>query len=76
MEAIKIDKRVPIPHKVAGGGRKPRYPWNYMEVGDSFLFPKDVKRSTAQSLTYKNKANGKQFAIRTMSEGIRCWRLA
>lgn len=77
MRAIRVDKHIPLPNRIGGSGRPARYPWKNMNVGDSFVFPKEVKRSTAQSLTYKTgKTNGRRFAIRTVAEGIRCWRLA
>lgn len=77
MEAIKIEKHIPIPRLPHYGGRKPTYPWRSMDVGDSFVFPSRVKKSTALSLTYKtSKQNGKKFVVRSVSEGIRCWRLA
>lgn len=75
--AIKIEKNVPLPIRVRRGGRKTLYPWDVMDVNDSFVFPKTTKKATASSLAYRTgKISGKKFAIRDVAEGIRCWRLA
>lgn len=40
MSKVEIEKNVPIPESVgvgAGVGRGPKYPWEDMEVGDSFV---------------------------------------
>lgn len=76
MEQIKIEKNVPLPKRKLGNPRASRYPWDSMEVGDSFVFPTKVKRTTAMSLSYRTgKITGKRFAIRSVNEGIRVWRL-
>jgi len=76
MEQIKIEKNVPMPKRKLGNPRTSRYPWDTMEVGDSFVFPNKVKRTTAMSLSYRTgKITGKRFAIRSVNEGIRVWRL-
>lgn len=77
MNLIVIDKNIPQPDAKRGGRRGSKYPWNEMKVGDSFLFPENVKKTTAASLTYSaGKAHKRQFSLRTVEDGIRCWRKA
>ncbi len=74
---IRVEKNVPLPIRVRAGGRKATYPWDQMSPGDSFLFPATTKKATASSLSYRTgKLSGKRFVIRSVAEGIRCWRLA
>lgn len=75
---IQIERGVPVPAKKwSGTGRRAVYPWREMEVGDSFIFRKKTKKSTAFSLAYRaGKMGGRKFIIRTMAEGIRCWRMS
>jgi len=75
---IKIDKNVPIPRL----GRRPLYPWMEMEVGDSFVFPKRIKPSIANSMSYKTakllqkRGIQRRYVTRLIEDGvIRCWRL-
>jgi hypothetical protein len=67
MSQIPIDKGVPLPLK---------FPFDKMEVGDSFAIPQDVKRPTiaVYARRYGDKHNMK-FVTRKMPDGtIRCWR--
>lgn len=72
---IKIDKTIPIPSDV-GAGRKAIYPFELMEVGDSFLVPAEL-RETAKSSAYSwASRKGVKFAVRTSRDGVRVWRTA
>ena len=73
---IRVDKHVPLPPRAKGMGREPIYPWTKLGVGDSFAFPKKVKRATASALTYRTaKTKGLKLALRVMENGeIRVWR--
>lgn len=83
---IKVQHNIPVPPRATGGGRKSKYPWDKLDVviekegktfGDSFVFPKEVKKSTAQALSYRaGKMTGRKFIIRVLQEGIRCWRVS
>lgn len=83
---IAIEKNIPLPGKRAGAGNA--YPFDDMEVGDSFSVPfsgeswgkwgdKSVSRVSAACAAYSKKHNRK-FVTRTFKhEGIiRCWRIA
>jgi hypothetical protein len=72
---IAVDKKVPMPeHPRREAGAK--YPWRQMKVGDSFLFPADIKIGKAAALaTGFGKAIKGKFSCRTTDEGVRCWRV-
>ena len=81
MEEIKIDKNVPFTRK---GIEKPKtyYPFDKMEVGDSFLVLLEGRKAQnvrsnltrlGHSYSYKNKVNC-IFATREESAGIRVFR--
>ena len=72
---IEIEKNIPISKTTSGTGSS-RYPWNLMDIGDSF-FVKDVKRSSisAQASTAGTIA-GKKFITRSVEGGTRIWRVA
>lgn len=64
-----IDKNVPLPQQ---------WPFPDMEVGDSFLVPDDIRRSTINvaAKRYGDKHGGK-FTVRlTEDRKLRCWRIA
>lgn len=76
MEPIKIDKNVPMPPKPAS---RHIYPWDAMEVGDSFFAP-DPKGELVRAQSYpEGKKRGVKFASRTVTEngvkGVRIWRV-
>lgn len=75
MAAIKIDKGIPF-QPVKRGKRDSKYPWMEMEIGDSFLFPANLKKSTAcNNASFASKRHGKKFVVRKTPEGYRCWRV-
>jgi hypothetical protein len=64
---MKIEKGIPLPC---------RFPFEQMEVGDSFAVPPDVHRTTVSiaALRYGRK-HGAKFSTRKTPDGtIRCWR--
>ena len=75
----KIDKNIPIPKY--GRGKRPKYPFENMEVGDSFEAG-DYSRDIANSLNGSAKSwcrymNRRwKFTIRkTLDNKIRIWRI-
>ncbi len=75
-EKIKIEKKIPIPEYVGKRGRPSKYPWDIMAVGDSFLFPKGIKHSSAyQTAGHASKSYERKFVVRKTKEGYRCWRV-
>lgn len=69
MNPPRIDKNIPLPQK---------WPFPDMKVGDSFLVPDDIRRSTINvaAKRYGDKHKMK-FTIRlTEDRKLRCWRIA
>lgn len=55
-----------------------KYPFKTMEVGASFLVPKDtvVSQSFRVYALHRAKKLGKKFSVRAEPEGLRCWRVS
>lgn len=74
---ISVQKGVPMPVvKPRGrrGTKYPIYPWKQMEVGDSFLFPNGVGR-TSHAIVIGASKNGRKFKAVKTDDGYRCWRV-
>ncbi len=82
---IEIDKNIPIPERNQVG-RKTKYPFAEMEIGDSFLSRCDtadakkvfsVKTNMHRSASYHKQQEGAKRSYRTRiePEGIRMWRV-
>ena len=72
---IKIDKHVPIPKD--NRGRQSKYPWDQMDVGDSFLVGPDGPRGMRGIASGAGTKRGKKFATRALEDGsVRVWRVA
>ena len=66
---MKVEKDVPIPN---------RYPFDEMEVDDSFAVPPEIARNTVSVAAgrYGDK-HGMKFTVRRMDDKtLRCWRIA
>lgn len=67
---IKIEKGVPIPEK-----KKPKYPFDEMETGDSFGVPVHMGyRVRIYLQRHKERTSGKEFITRTVGDEVRVWR--
>jgi hypothetical protein len=68
-----IDKDVPLPTTTRG--RRARYPFADMQVGDSFLVTGDKSTTeSARSAAYAHtRRNGKAFSARPVAGGMRIW---
>lgn len=73
---IQIDKGIEMP--VFGiRGRTSQYPWDAMEVGDSFFVSNrraENFRSTCDKASVRHKPN--KFICRAVEGGVRAWRIA
>lgn len=77
---VKIEKGIPLPNNRIV--RKPRYPFDEMEVGDSFFVAADGlevyrlhgRLNQQKSLSEAHK-KGAVFTIRSVPGGVRVWRL-
>ena len=80
---IKLDRKVPIPpHGGGHGGRYLKYPWDTMQVGDSFFVAGASARSSIPtSARSYGRGRGIKFncTLRTVTErgvkGVRIWRV-
>lgn len=68
---FKIEKHVPPP------AARRVYPFDKMDVGDSFFVPDETTWGSAASSARAYGANeGKRFATRAIDGGVRIWRIA
>lgn len=64
---FEIIKNKPIPGN---------YPFDQMEIGDSFMIPQGVRQqSVAVAATRNSKKTGRKFSIKRTQEGYCCWRV-
>lgn len=67
-----IEKNIEMPQRTP----KLKYPFDIMEVGDSFQFPKEIKRTVESSARYFFKKTGKKFLVKSVGEDVmRVWRV-
>lgn len=76
MSGIKIDKNVPFPQHLL---RQMKYPFDQMEVGDSFFAPMQDPRNISGSVAAAKKKHPKRgFTTEGRFEGnffgVRVWR--
>jgi len=72
--SFKIEKNHVVPASVDGLGRREKYPWSKLDVGQSF-FVKDVAlRSMSSTASHAGRRNGKKFIARESEGGVRVWR--
>lgn len=72
--SYEVEKNVPIPER--SGGRIPKYPWNEMDIGDSFLVEDLTAYNALMSGAGQRKIrNGEVYTIRKVPEGVRVWRI-
>lgn len=72
---IVVEKGVPVPKKREVKKRESRYPFDVMDVGDSFLIATDCTKVRAAAYAYAKRQN-KKFVVRKIGSAHRCWRLA
>jgi len=70
---MKVDKHIPIPSGV-WKGRPRKYPFNKMEVGDSF-FTKNPRANVAAAARMHGRRHGVKFASKVTKKGCRIWRI-
>jgi hypothetical protein len=74
MTNFKVEKGVPIPKPKMG--RHTKYPWNEMNIGDSF--PVTIKQylTVRANVGYRNRTyNDKYFILRQCDGKYRVWRI-
>lgn len=70
---VRIDKDIPLPPRSVGRPTAKKYPWDTMEIGDSFLH--QASYITATTSAQRKALNGRKFSVRRMPDGIRIWRV-
>lgn len=77
---FKIEKNIEITKRKKRQRNNLKYPFNEMEVGDSFLVPvgdedeRVVQRRLVSACKYK-KVDGIKFKTRCLCDGVRVWRV-
>lgn len=77
MDKIKIEKGIAMPSPLNGVAN--RYPFDEMEVGDSFYVPNVHKNFSIYSCVYHYNAKNKKdikISQRRENNGVRIWRIA
>lgn len=70
-EEIKVEKGIPLPISF----QAQRYPFDKMDIGDSFFIEKvEAQRLSAAASLY-GKRNNMKFSVRSIDNGYRCWRV-
>jgi hypothetical protein len=75
---MEIEKNIPIPNPFS---KKRLYPFDKMEVGDSFFVQSDNPKTIQKRLSvainkYRRENITAKFSMRTVEGGVRCWRIA
>lgn len=79
-----IDDGIPLPDRLYKGGRKAKYPFDQMAVGQSFFVPADgEKKKSVRAAAHgasKRYDGNRTFATRSTTEngvaGTRVWRIS
>ncbi len=69
---LKVDKGILIPEGRSG---VTKYPWNEMEIGDSFFLEKGNSNTLRCAASYAGSRNNKKFIVRKVGGGARAWRI-
>ena len=73
MSEFTIEKSIPVP-KLTGAGRKTKYPFESMQVGDSFFVKDGTVKTLSRSCCTYGKRLERKFTSRTVDGGARVWR--
>ena len=66
-----IEKGIEVPNYE----RYRKYPFEGMEIGDSFLVPHEMKNRVQASASSYGRRKNKRFLTRTVESGVRVWRV-
>ena len=73
---IKIDKDIPIKSRRRRRNFTSKYPFESMEIGDSFFISGDYHKTYGCVYMAMRKFKNFKFVIRGVDGGVRCWRIA
>lgn len=71
---FKIEDKHAIPAARQHNGRREKYPWSKLEVGQSFFVEGVALRSMSSTASHAGRRNGKKFIARVVDGGVRVWR--
>jgi hypothetical protein len=66
-----LEKGIAIPEKQ----KVVKYPYQYMEVGDSFLVPEGNLSKVCNASYREWKKTGRKYTARVVEGGVRVWRV-
>ena len=70
---FEISSTIPIPEPKRG--RRPKYPWRQMNVGDSFFVPGRKTTFIAGIAWNQKNRYGTEWTCRAIDGGVRVWRI-
>jgi hypothetical protein len=71
---FEIEDEHAIPAARQHNGRREKYPWSQLDIGQSFFVKGGVLRSMSSTASHAGRRNGKKFIARDAEGGIRVWR--
>jgi len=72
--SFEIEDEHAIPAARQHNGRREKYPWSQLEVGQSFHVAGVALRSMSSTASHAGRRNGKKFIARESDGGVRVWR--
>lgn len=75
MLSISVESGVEMPDFKRRVGRLPKYPFEKMWVGDSFLVPSGKENSVRSQVRRRNRKGPEEYRVRMTDIGLRVWRV-
>lgn len=72
---FKIEDGYAIPAERQPRVRRAKYPWNELEVGQSFFVGGARLRSMSSTASHAGRRTGRKFIVRNAEGGVRVWRV-
>lgn len=71
---FKIEDGIAIPAERQPRTRRAKYPWNELEVGQSFFVEGSSARSMGSTASHAGRRLKRKFIARSTEGGVRVWR--
>jgi hypothetical protein len=72
---FKIEDGYEIPAERQPRKRRAKYPWNELNVGQSFFVDGAKLRSMSSTASHAGRRLSRKFVVRNAEHGVRVWRL-
>jgi hypothetical protein len=72
--SFEIEDEHAIPAARQHNGRREKYPWSKLDVGQSFFGEGVPLRSMSSTASHAGRRNKKKFIARESDGGVRAWR--